>query len=114
MLPQGRREILLLNFHETDNDCFWPNEFVAADMAKYSFVTVSAKEVMPIFTRIKRDDGWKHLQELRGQSDGQMYEINPEIISRFLIKPPWQSYRLKEPTSKVQQFAQADLREIRV
>ena len=50
---------------------------------KYSFVTVLAKESDAHFTRIKRDDGWKHLEELRGQFYGQMYKINPEIISRF-------------------------------
>ena len=66
------------------------------------------------FTRIKRDDGWKHLEELRGQFYGQMYKINPEIISRFLIKSTLQSYRLKEPTSKYSSLLRQMYASIRV
>ena len=66
---------------------------------------------MPIFTRIKRDDGWKHLEELRGQFYGQMYKINPEIISRFLIKSTPTIISVEGTYFKVQQFAQADVRE---
>ncbi|AHE47255.1 TrbC family F-type conjugative pilus assembly protein [Klebsiella pneumoniae] len=68
-------------------------------------------KVMPIFTRIKRDDGWKHLEELRGQFYGQMYKINPEIISRFLIKSTPTIISVEGTYFKVQQFAQADVRE---
>ncbi len=66
------------------------------------------------FTRIKRDDGWKHLEELRGQFYGQMYKINPEIISRFLIKSTPTIISVEGTYFKVQQFAQADVRGIRV
>ncbi|MFO5500455.1 conjugal transfer protein, partial [Klebsiella pneumoniae] len=68
-------------------------------------------KVMHIFTRIKRVDGWKHLEELRGQFYGQMYKINPEIISRFLIKSTPTIISVEGTYFKVQQFAQADVRE---
>ena len=66
---------------------------------------------MPVFTRIKREDGWKHLEELRGQFYGQMYKINPEIINRFLIKATPSIISVENTYFKVQQFAQADVRE---
>lgn len=68
-------------------------------------------KVMPVFTRIKREDGWKHLEELRGQFYGQMYKINPEIINRFLIKATPSIISVENTYFKVQQFAQADVRE---
>lgn len=68
-------------------------------------------KVMPIFTRIKREDGWKHLEELRGQFYGQMYKINPEIINRFMIKATPSIISVENTYFKVQQFAQADVRE---
>ncbi len=51
------------------------------------------------------------LEELRGQFYGQMYKINPEIISRFLIKSTPTIISVEGTYFKVQQFAQADVRE---
>ncbi|MBL2103789.1 conjugal transfer protein, partial [Klebsiella pneumoniae] len=46
-----------------------------------------------------------------GQFYGQMYKINPEIINRFLIKATPSIISVEGAYFKVQQFAQADVRE---
>ncbi|MGX3285803.1 TrbC family F-type conjugative pilus assembly protein [Klebsiella pneumoniae] len=91
---------------------FDPMSSEQLDWAKIQFMhRFGEGKVMPIFTRLKRDDGWKHLEELRGQFYGQMYKINPEIINRFLIKATPSIISVEGAYFKVQQFAQADVRE---
>jgi conjugal transfer pilus assembly protein TraW len=79
--------------------------------AKIQFMHRFGKEGHAYLYAIKRDDGWKHLEELRGQFYGQMYKINPEIINRFLIKATPSIISVENTYFKVQQFAQADVRE---
>lgn len=41
---------------------------------------------MPMFTRIKQENGWDHLNDLREKFNGKVFKVNEQIISRFQIK----------------------------
>ncbi|WP_272492847.1 hypothetical protein [Salmonella enterica] len=38
---------------------------------------------MPMFTRIQKDNGWDHLNDLREKFNGKVFKVNEQIISRF-------------------------------
>lgn len=69
-------------------------------------------KVMPMFTRIQKDNGWDHLNDLREKFNGKVFKVNEQIISRFQIKNTPALITTDQDKFRITLFSEAEVRGI--
>lgn len=69
-------------------------------------------QVMPMFTRIKQENGWDHLNDLREKFNGKVFKVNEQIIARFQIKNTPALISTEKEKFRITQFSEAEIRGI--
>lgn len=69
-------------------------------------------QVMPMFTRIKQENGWEHLNDLREKFNGKVFKVNEQIITRFQIKNTPALISTEKEKFRITQFSEAEIRGI--
>lgn len=67
-------------------------------------------QVMPMFTQIKQENGWDHLNNLREKFNGKVFKINEQIIARFQIKNTPALISSEKEKFRITQFSEAEIR----
>lgn len=68
--------------------------------------------LMPMFTRIDKNNGWDALNDLRNKFNGKVFKANEQIISRFHIKATPAVIRTDNDKFRVTQFSEAEVKGI--
>ena len=63
-----------------------------------------------MFTRIKQENGWDHLNDLREKFNGKVFKVNEQIISRFQIKNTPVLISTEKDKFRITQFSEAEIR----
>ncbi len=83
------------------------------DWAEKQYKTLlGSGHLMPMFTRIDKNNGWDALNKLREKFNGKVFKANEQIISRFHIKATPVVIRTDNDKFRVTQFSEAEVKGI--